>query len=485
MRKRGYALNRAYYLLLLFLDFVILAASIGIAVLMRFGTLDTQEAPFSAMLGTWVFFAVAMQLFSLIENLYAVRTTVNRTMNVFRTIRLILISVIIYVMLMFLTHFPEDTFISSRMVMLNFMLTWLVLSVLFRILIAPMIFGRAAKLFGFGPIRVLVFGRPLMTRKISDLLRNSPVYRRVLETVRVECALEDDPDERFAQCMGHMEEEDGDEFVMVFEEDEEIDFIAPFALAARRRGMPFTIYSPRITPLGYFDPWLTWRNFGALTFFSREWSPLTRRFWRLADILLAFLGLIVFSPLFLLITLAIILDSRGGVLFRQRRIGKDEEPFEFLKFRSMRVEHEDRERNHREYFERYVNGDAAGEDESGEAVYKSVASSAVTPVGRIIRKTSLDELPQFINVLRGEMSIVGPRPCIDYELKYYDREWLRQRFTVKPGLTGIWQVYARSRLDFRRAQFLDFVYVLSRSDGVNLRLILKTVPVMLLGRGGV
>jgi lipopolysaccharide/colanic/teichoic acid biosynthesis glycosyltransferase len=85
----------------------------------------------------------------------------------------------------------------------------------------------------------------------------------------------------------------------------------------------------------------------------------------------------------------------------------------------------------------------------------------------------------------GEMSIVGPRPCIDYEMEHYTSEWLQQRFTIKPGLTGIWQIYGRSRLDFKKSQFLDFIYVLSRTDGTNIRLILKTFPVMFFGKGGV
>ena len=107
----------------------------------------------------------------------------------------------------------------------------------------------------------------------------------------------------------------------------------------------------------------------------------------------------------------------------------------------------------------------------------------MTWTGRIIRKTSIDALPQFLNVLKGDMSLVGPRPCIAYEMDYY-RDWQRYRFSVRPGLTGVWQVYGRSRLPFDAAQFLDLCYALKRSTGLNIRLLLKTIPVVLFGRGG-
>lgn len=229
---------------------------------------------------------------------------------------------------------------------------------------------------------------------------------------------------------------------------------------------------------------MTIDGYGALTFFSRECTRLSSALWRLSDILIALAGLLLFLPVIAVIIPAIAISSPGGILYRQTRIGYMKKPFSFFKFRSMRVNVGDKQSIHKKYFMKYVNGDAAVKSENGE-VFKTVSTKAVTPVGKIIRKTSLDELPQIRNVLRGDMSIVGPRPCIDYELKYYTNEWLQHRFTVKPGLTGIWQVYGRSRLGFEKSQFLDFIYVLSRTDGINIRLILKTFPVIFFGKGGV
>ena len=482
--KRGFFLNRLYFITLMMVDFIVLAVSILMAVLLRFGTLNTPAVPLSAMAWTWVFFAILQMLFSMVENLYAIRTTVNRTMNTFRTIRLILISASAYIIIQFLTHFPVSVFVSSRIAILIFLLSWTALSLLFRIILVPWLFTSILRLVRFSGIRTLIFGPTATGLRIMRAMYNSPVYRQMLRLrIHRSNELADDPDERFQQVRGIMEETGTTEFVMIFG-DEDFSFIARFSMLARRAGIPFSIFSWRIPELGYFDPWLSFKNFGALTFFSKEWSRTAGTVWRTTDILLASLGLIVFSPLMLIIALMVKLTSPGRVLFAQNRIGLDRKPFVFYKFRSMVDDVGEKQKLHEDYFRKYVNG-AAAEGEGLEKVFKQVSTTSITPVGRFIRKTSLDELPQILSVLKGTMSIVGPRPCIDYELKYYDKEWLRKRFSVKPGLTGIWQVYARSRLDFEKAQFLDFVYVLSRSDGVNIRLILKTFPVMLFGRGGI
>ena len=137
-------------------------------------------------------------------------------------------------------------------------------------------------------------------------------------------------------------------------------------------------------------------------------------------------------------------------------------------------------REHKEYFAKYARGFSSGKPET----FKLDQKNRITNVGRLIRKTSIDEFPQLFNVLRGEMTIVGPRPCIPYELEFY-KSWQKRRFTVKPGLTGIWQVYGRSRLPFDHAQFLDFLYTIDMSYSLDFRLLMKTVPVILLGKGGV
>ncbi len=472
-----------YFITLILVDFVILAVAIILSVLLRFGTLNTSAVPLSAMALTWVFFAILQMLFSMVENLYAIRTTVNRMMNTYRTLRLILISASAYIIIQFLTHFPVRIFVSSRIAILLFLLFWTILSVLCRIILVPWFFTNLLRLTRFVTISTVIFGPSETGLRIMRALSRSPINRQILKIRIHRGEVADDPDARFDQIRAVMKETGAAEFVMIFD-DEDFSFIARFSMHARRAGIPFSIFSWRIPELGYFDPWLSFKNFGALTFYSKEWSRTAEGVWRAMDIILSSIGILIFSPLMLIIALAVKLTSPGGVLFEQSRIGLNLKPFKFLKFRSMRNDANQKRQEHEAYFRKYVEG-AAAEGEGAEKVFKQVDTTAVTPIGRFIRKTSLDELPQMFSVLKGEMSTVGPRPCIDYELQYYDKDWLRQRFNVKPGLTGIWQVYARSRLDFEKAQFLDFVYVMSRSDGVNIRLILKTFPVMLFGRGGI
>ena len=475
-------MNKLYFFTLLVSDFLILAFAILLAVHLRFGSINTASAPVSAMVGTWIFLALAEVLLMMVEDLYAVRTTVNKVMNTFRTIRMIVTISIFFIVVLFLTHFPTEIFLCSRLAVFILMTLWFVMTIITRLIIIPVVFPRLLRILRFKKISLIIFGTETACRKIRSTLLKSSVYRSILDLSIHSDSLPDDPDERHSTCMDTLESQKASGFVMIFEE-EDFNFIARFSLLAKRAAVPFTIYSRRIPELGYFDPWVSVDSYGALSFCSREWTRMSGAVWRISEILIAIVGLLLSLPVIAVIAPAIALSSPGGVLYMQTRIGYRKKPFSFIKFRSMHVNSEENHTVHRKYFVKYVNGDAAVKSENGE-IFKTVSSKAVTPVGKIIRKTSIDELPQIWNVLRGDMSIVGPRPCINYEMEYYTTEWLQQRFTVKPGLTGIWQVYGRSRLGFEKSQFLDFVYVLSRTDGINIRLILKTFPVIFFGKGG-
>jgi Undecaprenyl-phosphate glucose phosphotransferase len=191
---------------------------------------------------------------------------------------------------------------------------------------------------------------------------------------------------------------------------------------------------------------------------------------RTMDILIASMVLVLAAPLMLLIALAIKLDSPGPVLFRQTRIGKGGKPFTLYKFRSM---YDGAERL-QESLQR-----ATGR---GPLLFKLRQDPRVTRVGRFLRRTSLDELPQFFNVLKGEMSVVGPRPPVPEEVAEY-QDWHLQRLLVTPGLTGLWQVNGRSDLTFDEMVRLDLYYVENWSPWLDLKVILRTVPVVLTGRG--
>jgi lipopolysaccharide/colanic/teichoic acid biosynthesis glycosyltransferase len=174
-----------------------------------------------------------------------------------------------------------------------------------------------------------------------------------------------------------------------------------------------------------------------------------------------------------LIALLIRRDSSGPVFFRQRRLGMDMREFTLLKFRTMREGTDDAP--HREYLKQIMSADALP---SSNNLYKLERPDAVTRVGRWLRKTSLDELPQLLNVVRGEMSLVGPRPAIPYELELYAPHHF-ERFLVPAGLTGLWQVEARAHSTFGEALELDVIYARSWSLGLDLRLLLRT-PLLVL-----
>jgi lipopolysaccharide/colanic/teichoic acid biosynthesis glycosyltransferase len=196
---------------------------------------------------------------------------------------------------------------------------------------------------------------------------------------------------------------------------------------------------------------------------------------RCFDVLVAATALTVLSPLMLALVVAVRLTSRGPAIFRQERLGRGARPFTLLKFRTMYVDTDDA--MHRAYVTQLLTHDVPTVGGS-HGLYKLEADPRVTPIGRWLRRTSLDELPQLINVLRGEMSLVGPRPALPWEAELY-RESDHQRFEVLPGITGLWQVSGRSRLSMREALALDVEYVRRRSLWLDLVILVRTIPTVL------
>lgn len=199
------------------------------------------------------------------------------------------------------------------------------------------------------------------------------------------------------------------------------------------------------------------------------------------DFAAASLGLVVLAPVMLGIAVCIKLTSPGPVLFRQKRIGKDGKEFTFLKFRTMY--HNCDQEIHKQYVTRLIENRAEKYEAKGGSYFKLVNDPRVTPVGRFLRITSLDELPQLFNVLKGEMSLVGPRPPIPYEVERYKGWQLRRVLEAKPGITGLWQVSGRSRTTFDEQVRLDLRYVERQSLWMNLRIILRTFKAVFSAKG--
>jgi lipopolysaccharide/colanic/teichoic acid biosynthesis glycosyltransferase len=194
-------------------------------------------------------------------------------------------------------------------------------------------------------------------------------------------------------------------------------------------------------------------------------------------------GILICSPFLIAIPVLIKLTSNGPVLFRQQRIGLLGKDFTFLKFRSM-VANSD-PAIHKKYVEDLIQNRIGDKEQEGKAgpVYKLTNDPRITPLGRFLRKTSLDELPQLFNVLKGNMSLVGPRPPIPYEVAAY-QSWHRRRIIeVKPGITGLWQVRGRSRTTFDEMVRLDLQYISTQSLWLDIKLILQTPLAVLIGSG--
>ena len=201
------------------------------------------------------------------------------------------------------------------------------------------------------------------------------------------------------------------------------------------------------------------------------------------DFVVSALILILISPLLLLIALAIKATSRGPVLFKQKRIAQFGKHFTMLKFRSMYADTD--HHAHKEYATKFINQQAELQslNGNGDGVYKLTNDKRITKIGRILRKTSLDELPQFINVLKGEMSLIGPRPAIPYEFSVY-QTWHRRRvLEVKPGISGLWQVTSRSRAKFDEMVRLDLRYAKTWTLWLDLKIFLLTPFAMIRGDG--
>jgi len=210
---------------------------------------------------------------------------------------------------------------------------------------------------------------------------------------------------------------------------------------------------------------------------------------RALDLIAAGVLVVLLAPLLIVLVIAVRLDSPGPAIFRQRRIGRDRRPFMVHKFRTMYdgSAHD----AHREFVVGLINGEqpqqaAPAGDQSPDGdvplYYKMIEDKRVTRVGRFLRRSSLDELPQLWNVLRGDMSLVGPRPPIPYEVEHYPAHWFA-RFAVKPGITGLWQVNGRSKVTLEQMVQFDIEYARRRSLWLNLTILVRTIPAVLGARG--
>jgi exopolysaccharide biosynthesis polyprenyl glycosylphosphotransferase len=239
-------------------------------------------------------------------------------------------------------------------------------------------------------------------------------------------------------------------------------------------------FSPTLMPI--IDVKLHIDNFCGIPLIrlcSQKHSWLFNKIKHSLDALMTLPGFVVQLPLFLAIAAAIKLESQGPVFYRAKAIGRNGQLFNMLKFRSMQVNNQ--HDIHKKYVTKLIKGEI-GKEKKGDEPLKIINDPRVTRVGKLLRKTSLDELPQIINVLKGEMSLVGPRPCLPYEYEIY-KDWYKQRTAIRPGITGLWQVAGRSEVSFEDMILLDLYYVYNRSVMMDFSILYETAFAVLARKG--
>jgi lipopolysaccharide/colanic/teichoic acid biosynthesis glycosyltransferase len=238
--------------------------------------------------------------------------------------------------------------------------------------------------------------------------------------------------------------------------------------------VPVILFSPLLVGIDDVDYWAYLDEIPVVFF---RWSGRSKFYLslkRVMDIIGGIFAITVFSPFMVIAAAGIKLTSKGPVFFIQKRLGKGGKVFRMLKFRSMLVSSD--EEPHKKFIKVYIDGN------NGENRFKLTDDSRVTPWGQVLRKVSVDEFPQFFNVLKGELSLVGPRPPLEYEVNQYS-EWHRERLSVEQGVTGVWQVFGRARLSFDKSCFLDIFYAENRSLCLDLHLLSQTLHTIVFGKG--
>lgn len=269
-----------------------------------------------------------------------------------------------------------------------------------------------------------------------------------------------------------------DEIIISFEDNdystiiEKLDEFDELDICIRLASEKFEIINEKISPETYYEVPL-------LSIHSSKPSKKLKRFLiykRIFDLFFASIGIIFLSPLYLFTFLMIRLTSKGPAIYAQERVGMCGKTFKFYKFRSMTIDESD-DIKRKEDMIKFIKTNQEGNDE-----FKVINENRLTKIGKFIRKTSIDELPQLFNVIKGDMSLVGPRPCLPYEYENY-KSWQKRRLQVLPGCTGFWQIFGRNKVSFLDSTVMDIYYTYVMSPINDIEYIIKTLPAIIFAKG--
>jgi len=404
---------------------------------------------------TFVILWILTMLVSAFSLFYYLHTYINLSRMVIKGFLGLLLVYALYAVILFL--FKYKFIEPSRLIIGIFMILYLVYFFVIRVSLVPLLLPKI-----FKPERlVLVAPKGIKYRKIIEFFDSRPFLMAKI-TQRVQ-NIEELKELDLRDTAGVILYSISTSFEDLLEEIKKLKLF----------GGKIYVYSPILKVYNHIPLWPVINNSPLIDFRSREPSSLYKFSEKLLNWVISLIGVIILIPLFIVVGLAIKLTSKGPILFKQKRLKSRNKEFLFLKFRTMYVNYD--HKIHEEYVENLIKGKVR----KGK-VFKLRNDPRVTKIGSFLRKTSLDELPQFLNVLKGDMSVVGPRPPIPYEVEKYE-EWHKMRLDCKQGITGMWQVFGRSRLPFDESVFLDIWYCMNKSIFLDLYLIINTIPSMLKG----
>lgn len=431
------------------------------------------------------FLLVAIYILSFrFNNLYKRNIVTTRYRQFVLIIKALIAGTLVVILLMIFTNMEYFTLYGKSQI-INIFIFNLVLFTLFRALLARSIYNFLAKK-KILQIKVLIIGGDKAGNYVADELEHDPFadfeimgflddYKEKGEKIN----------DRFHN-LGKLN--DLDKILADHDADEILIAIdhAPYERLIQivgkslQTGKSVKIYSDL---LHVITEKMDVEHYSHIPLISLTQKPLNAPEWdekRVLDVLLSCMALILLAPLFVAVAIGIKLSSRGPVIFKQKRIGKNGRSFDFYKFRSMHMGNSDS--RHKEYVHDFITKDDQCKSDDIK-VYKITHDPRIFKFGKFIRKTSIDEFPQFFNVIKGDMALVGPRPCLDYEWGCYE-EWHKNRLNILPGCTGLWQALGRSSVTFEEMVILDLYYISNMTLWLDLKIVLQTIPVIFLGKGG-
>ncbi len=437
-------------LILFCLDLLSIGGAFAFSLLIRFsGLYNVERNQWPTLIMLLILYPVILYFF----DLYNPFIYVKRAKQFYTIIKTWTMLLIIYVFIGFMTKFQIQ--INSRAFITLFFALLLIIHITFRLIVASKLLRSYFKRSSWLPLCLFIGPR--------DKFRQIRKYCDRESLVGFDLIHESDRKEKVA----------GTRYSLLYSLAEDFSGLYLEIKNHIKSGHTLFVISPLLRELDLDQEWCEMDQLPVYTFNYRSRQKLRDAIRRLIDIVGSLAAIIVLLPIFIIIAVAIKIDSQGPIIFKQKRCGKNGRVFTFYKFRSM-LERDRKDELREAEFKSYI--------EQKTTKGKVLNHKDITNVGRIIRKSSIDEFPQFLNVLKGEMSLIGPRPPIPYEVKYY-KEWHQDRLNIKPGLSGLWQIYGRGNMPCDSSIFLDLMYVVNRSITLDVRLIFQTIPAVFFGRG--